>query len=96
MHDTRLLTFDTSRLGRVTTRMYSGVLCEHITDVGRYPAWRVAGFQRHVRQSIRHLAFGPNHQAIATRRGERSPRGIRNRSSVELSHEIGQANMNRQ
>jgi DNA polymerase III alpha subunit len=70
------------------------VLCEYITDVGRYSAGRVAGFERHVRQSVRHLAFGPNHEAIATRRSDRSPGGIGNRSSVELSHEIGQANVN--
>jgi hypothetical protein len=67
-----------------------------MTDVGRYPACRVAGFDRHVRQSVRHLAYGPNHEAIATRPGDRSPGGIGNRSCVELSHEIGQANVDRQ
>jgi hypothetical protein len=49
-----------------------------------------------VHQSVRHLAFGPNHEAIAAQRSDRSPGGIGNRSSVELSHEIGQANVDRQ
>ena len=74
----------------------SVTLCSMTFSASRYPAWRVAGFERHVRQSVRHLAFGPNHEAIATRRGDRSPGGIGNRSSVELSHEIGQANVDRQ
>jgi hypothetical protein len=47
-----------------------------------------------VRQSVRHLAFGPNHEAIATRRSDRSPGGIGSRSSVELSHEIVHDNVN--
>ena len=76
--------------------MESDVLCEYITDVGRHPAWRVARFERHVRQSVRYLAFGPNHEAIAAQRSDRSPGGIGPRSSVELSREIGQANVDRQ